>query len=80
MSERERSLVVLLAGFIGFALGAAMSGFVAASIGMSLLGHAQAGIHSDWTLVVLLGTLIAIILGGVTGAEAAGRLVVSWHG
>jgi hypothetical protein len=81
MGEAKRtSLVVLLAGLLGFALGAAMLGFAALSIGISFLGHAQGGIHSDWTLVVLFGTLVSFGLGGVAGAKGAVRLAKSWHG
>jgi hypothetical protein len=81
MGEVKRtSLVVLLAGVVGFALGAAMLGFAGLSIGMSFLGHVQGGIHSDWTLVVLFGTLVSFGLGGVAGAKGAVRLAKSWHG
>jgi hypothetical protein len=78
--ELRTSLVVLLAGLLGFALGAALLGFVALSIGISLLGRAKGGIHSDWTLAVLLETMVCIGLGGVAGAKGAVHLVRSWHG
>lgn len=71
------SLVVLLAGLVGFALGAAMLAFAALSIGISFLGHVQGGIHSDWTLVVLIGTVACFGVGGVAGAKGATRLVKS---
>jgi hypothetical protein len=58
--EVRTSLVVLLAGLLGFALGAALLGFAALSIGISLLGRAKGGIHSDWTLAVLLETMVCI--------------------
>ena len=80
MGEVRTSLVALLAGLVGFALGAAMLGFAALSIGVSFLGHVQGGIHSDWTLVVLLGTLVCIGLGGVAGARGFIRLAKSWRG
>jgi hypothetical protein len=74
MSEVRTPLVVMLAGLVGFVLGAAMLGFAALSIGMSLLVHVRGGIHSDWTFVVLLGTLIGVGLGGVAGTKVAVRL------
>jgi len=80
MEEVKRTpLVVLLAGLAGFALGAAIFGFAALSIGISCLGHVQEGIHSDWTFVVLLGTLACIGVGGVAGSKAAVRLAKGWH-
>ena len=80
MGEVKRTtLVVLLAGLVGFALGAAMLGFAGLWIGMSFLGYAQGGIHSDWTLVVLCGTLMCFGLGGVAGAKGAVRLTKSWR-
>ena len=79
MSEVRTSLVVLLAGLVGFALGAAMLGFAALSIGMSLLGHAQGGIHSDWTLAVLLATLIGIVSGSGRGQRSRPpRRILAW--
>ena len=80
MGEMRTTLLVLLSGLVGFALGATMLGFAALSIGFSFLGHVQGGIHSDWTLVVLLGTLVCFGLGGVAGAKGAVRLAKSWHG
>ena len=81
MGEVTRtSLIVLLAGLVGFAFGAAMLGFAALWIGISFLGHVQGGIHSDWTLVVLVGTLVGFGLGGVAGAKGAVRLAKSWQG
>ena len=71
------SIVVLLAGLVGFALGAAVLGFAALVIGFSLLDYAPGGIHSGWTIVVLFGSLICFGLGGVAGARAAVRLVKS---
>lgn len=72
---KRRSMAALLAGLVGFALGAATLGSAALSVGLSLLGHARGGIHSDWTLVVLFGTLVCSGLGGVAGAKAAARLI-----
>ena len=74
------SLVDLLTALVGFALGAAILGYAALSIGMSLLGQAQGGIHSDWTVVVLFGTVVSFGLGGVAGANGAVRLAKSWRG
>jgi hypothetical protein len=80
MGEAKRtSLIVLLAGLVGFVLGAAALGYGALWIGMSLLRYAPGGIHSDWTGLVLLGTLIGIVLGGVAGAKGAIRLTASRH-
>ena len=81
MREATRaSMVVLLAALVGFALGAAMLGYAAVVIGFFFLSYAPGGIHSDWTVVVLFGTLICFVLGGVAGATAAVRLVKSWRG
>lgn len=74
------SIVVLLAALVGFALGTAMLGYAAMGIGFSFLSHVPGGIHSDWIMVVLFGTLICFGLGGVAGAKAAVRLVKSWRG
>jgi hypothetical protein len=74
------SLAALLAGLVGFALGAAMLGYAALSIGISLLGQAQGGIHSDWSVVVLFGTVVSFGLGGVAGAKGASDLAKSWRG
>jgi hypothetical protein len=81
MDEVKRtSLVVLLAGLVGFVLGAAVLGYAALLIGISFLGHVQGGIHSEWTGVVLIGTLVCLGLGGMAGAKGAVRLAKSWHG
>ena len=80
MGEVRPSLLVLLAGLVGFAVGAAMLGFAALSVGISFLGHVKGGIHSDWTPAVLLGTLVCFGLGGVAGAKEVVRLAKSWHG
>ncbi len=77
---KRTSLIVLLAGLMGFSLGAAILGFAALWIGISFLGHVRGGIHSDWTFVVLLGTLVCFGLGGVAGAKGAVGLVKYWHG
>ncbi|WP_456755707.1 MULTISPECIES: hypothetical protein [unclassified Bradyrhizobium] len=79
MEVKRTSLVVLLAGAVGFALGAALFGFAALSIGISCLGHVQGGIHSDWTAVVLLGAFACFGLGGVAGSKATVRLAKYWH-
>jgi hypothetical protein len=75
MGEVRTSLVVLLAGLVGCMLGAALLGYAALAVGMSLLGHVQGGIHSDWSLVVLLAILVCAVAGGVAGAKGAVRLV-----
>ncbi|GLR90494.1 hypothetical protein [Bradyrhizobium iriomotense] len=77
---KRTSLVVLLAGLVGFAVGAAMLGYAALLIGISFLGHVQGGIHSDWTIVVLFGILVCFGLGGVAGAKGAVRRAKSWLG
>jgi hypothetical protein len=81
MGEAPRtSTVVQLAALVGFALGAAGLGYAALVIGFLFLGHlVPGGIHSDWTIVVMLGSLICFVLGGVAGAIAAIRLVKSWR-
>ena len=79
MSGVRRLLVVLLAGLVGFALGAAVLGFVAWSIGMLFLGIVPGGLHSDWSLLVLFGTLVGFGVGGVAGAIGAIRLAKSWY-
>jgi len=76
----KSSLVVLLAGLIGFALGAATLGFAALWIGITLLGHVQGGIHSDWALVVFFAALLCFAAGGTTGAKGAVRLAKSLRG
>lgn len=80
MGEMRAPLVVLLAGLLGFALGAATLAFAALSIGISLLGQAKGGIHSDWTLLVLFVTLVSFGVGGVAGAKGAVSLAKSWRG
>jgi hypothetical protein len=81
MGEATRaSMVVPLAALLGFALGAAMLGYAALGIGFLYLSHVRGGIHSDWTIVVLFGSLICFGLDGVAGARAAVRLVKSWRG
>ena len=57
-----------------------MLGYAALSIGMTLLGQAQGGIHSDWTVVVIFGIVLSFGLGGVAGATGAVRLAKSWRG
>ncbi|MCK1366470.1 hypothetical protein [Bradyrhizobium sp. 62] len=80
MSDMKRtSLIALLVRLVGFTLGGAVLGFAAMLIGTSFLGGVQGGIHSDWTLVVLLGILVCFALGGVAGAKGATRLVKSWR-
>jgi len=79
MGEVKRtSFLVLLAGLAGFVLGAAVLGYGALGVGMSLLSQAQGGIHSNWTYVVLVGTLVCVGLGGVVGGKWAARLVKPW--
>jgi hypothetical protein len=73
-------MVVLLAALVGFALGAAVLGYAALVIGFLFLGFVPAGIHSDWSVVVMVGVLICLVLGGVAGATAAVHLVKSWRG
>ena len=73
------SLAVLLAGLAGFAFGAAMLGFAALSIGFLFLGHVPGGIHSDWSIAVIFGSLLCFGLGGVAGAAGAVRLAKLWH-
>jgi len=81
MGEANRtSWVVLAAGVVGFALGAAILGYAALSSGFWLLGHARAGIHSDWALAVPVGALVGFVLGGVAGAKGAVRLAKSLRG
>ena len=75
----QSSFVLVLASLVGFALGAAMLGYAAWLIGMLFLSHVAAGIHSDWTIVVLFGTLVCFGLGGVAGAVGTLRLVESWQ-
>lgn len=72
-------MIVVLAGLVGFTFGAAILGFAALFVGISLLRFAQGGIHSDWTFVVLVGTLVGIGLGGFAGAKGAVRLVKPWR-
>jgi hypothetical protein len=80
MSDVNRtSLIVLLARLVGFTLCGAVLGFAAMLIGTSFLSRVQGGIHSDWTLVVLIGILVCFALGGVAGAKGATRLVKSWR-
>jgi len=78
--EARTSLAALIAGLVGFALGAATLGFAALSIGISFLGHAQGGIHSDWALVVFLAALVCFGVGGAAGAKGAIRLAKSLRG
>jgi hypothetical protein len=77
MEYERTSLPVLLAGLVGSVAGAAALGYAALWIGVSLLGHASGGIHSDWTLVVLLAILVCAVAGGIAGAKGAARLVKS---
>lgn len=81
MGAVERaSFVVLFAGLVGFVLGAAALGYGALVLGFSLLAHAPGGIHSDWTYLVFLGTLVCLGLGGVAGGRGAAHLAKSWGG
>jgi hypothetical protein len=73
-------MVVLLGALVGFALGAAVLGYAALGIGFLFLSHVRGGIHSDWTIVVLFGTLICFGLGGVAGVRVAVRRIKSWRG
>jgi hypothetical protein len=77
MSEARTSFTELLLGVTGFLLGGAISAFVAQFIAMSFLARAAGGIHSDWTPVVMLGTLACIVIGGIAGAIGAVRLAKS---
>jgi hypothetical protein len=79
MAYVRTSLAALLAGLLGFALGAATLAFAALSIGISLLGYAKGGIHSDWTPLLLFVTLACFVVGGVAGAKGAVRLARSPH-
>jgi hypothetical protein len=79
MKKVRTSLAVLLAGLVGFALGAAMLGFAALWFGILLLGYAPGGIHSGWTPAVFFGALVGFGLGGVAGAMGAVRLAKSWY-
>ncbi len=72
-----RTLVLVLASLMGFALGAVVLGYAAWLIGMLFLSHIAAGIHSDWATVVVFGTLACFGLGGVAGAVGALRLAKS---
>ncbi|TWA97437.1 hypothetical protein [Bradyrhizobium stylosanthis] len=75
--EARTSLAALIAGLVGFALGAATLGFAALWIGISFLGHAPGGIHSDWALVVFSAALVFFGVGGAAGAKGAIRLAKS---
>jgi hypothetical protein len=75
MEPARTSLRELLAGLAGCVAGAAILGYAALAIGMLLLGRVPGGIHSDWSLVVLLATLVCAVAGGIAGAKAAARLV-----
>jgi hypothetical protein len=71
---KRTRFVILLAGLVGFALGAAMLAYLAMVIGISLLGLTRAGIHSDWALAVLFAVPVCFVLGGIVGAKGAVRL------
>ena len=77
MTEERTSLTGLLFWLIGFALGGAIAAFAALLIGMSFLVHTPGGIHSDWTPLVLFGTLACFVVGGIAGAQGAVRLAKS---
>jgi hypothetical protein len=80
MDEVKRtSLMVLLAGLVGFAFGATALAYAAMFVGFFLLSFGPGGLHSDWAIFVLLGTLACFVLGGVAGAKAAVRLVKWWR-
>ena len=78
MDEVKRTSLIV-AGLLGCMFGATILGLVAMFVGVSLLSFTPAGIHSDWTAVVLIGILVCIVLGGVTGFKGATRLVKSWR-
>jgi hypothetical protein len=76
---KQTSLIVLLAGLVGFVFGSTTLGYVALYVGTSLLRFAPGGIHSSWTAVVLIANPVCIVLGGVAGAKVAIRFVKSWR-
>ncbi|WP_315750220.1 MULTISPECIES: hypothetical protein [unclassified Bradyrhizobium] len=75
MGKATRAGFIGVAGVIGFALGAAMLGYAALAIGSFALSFAPGGIHSDWSIVVLLGIVAGVSLGSLLGTWAAVRLV-----
>ena len=78
--EARTSPVAVVAGLVGFIVGATLLGFAALWIGISFLGHVRGGIHSDWALAVLFGGLVCFGVGGAAGAKGAVRLARSLHG
>jgi hypothetical protein len=79
LKVKQTSLILLIATVAGFALGAVLLGSVAWLIGLSLLSRVPAGIHSGWAGVVIFGTLMCFVIGGVAGAVGVLRFVKSWH-
>lgn len=76
---KQAALVLLLAGLTGFTLGAGVFGYATWVIGMFFLSHIPAGIHSDWAIIVVFGTLMSFGLGGVAGAVGPMRFAKSRH-
>lgn len=66
-----RASFTAIAALVGGALGAAALGYAALALGFFALSFARGGIHSDWSIVALLGVVVGVGLGGLLGIWAS---------
>ncbi|MFC5320717.1 hypothetical protein [Bradyrhizobium oligotrophicum] len=62
-----RASFVAVAALVGGALGATILGYAALTLSFFALSFAPGGIHSDWSILALLGVLVGVGLGGLLG-------------
>ncbi|WP_257166974.1 hypothetical protein [Bradyrhizobium sp. SRS-191] len=65
-----RASFVAVAALMGGALGAAILGYAALAIGFFALSFVPGGIHSDWSILALLGVVVGLGMGGLLGMWA----------
>ncbi len=70
MGKAIRASFVAATALIGGALGAVGLGYTALAAGFFALSFAPRGIHSDWSMLALLGVVVGIGLGGLLGIWA----------
>ncbi|MGJ4968826.1 MULTISPECIES: hypothetical protein [unclassified Bradyrhizobium] len=70
MGKAIRVSFVAAAALTGGAFGAVGLGYAALAVGFFALSFAPGGIHSDWSMLALLGVVVGVGLGGLLGIWA----------
>ncbi|WP_316226445.1 hypothetical protein [Bradyrhizobium sp. SZCCHNS3052] len=74
MGRATRASFIASTALVGGALGVVVLGYAALALGFFGLSFAPGGIHSDWSIVALLGVVVGVGLGGLLGIWAGVRL------